>query len=104
MSSITFGPLQGAGPSVGGGLLAIGTGVFGLIYISFNLLAGKGKSVSRWKIAFGFCGFTGFRSQRDRAGARGSLTKNPPAYIVNCRYFETTTAHRSSGACFTFVI
>jgi hypothetical protein len=54
MSSILFGPLQGAGPSVGGGLLLIGTGVFGLIYVSVNLLAGKGKNVSRWKIILGF--------------------------------------------------
>ena len=54
MSFIAFGPSQGAGPSVGGGLLAIGTGVFFLVYISFNLLAGKGKNVSRWKIVFGF--------------------------------------------------
>jgi hypothetical protein len=60
MSSITFGPLQGAGPSLGGGLLAIGTGVFGLIYISVNLLAGKGKNVSRWKIVFGFAVLLGF--------------------------------------------
>jgi hypothetical protein len=54
MSSIAFGPSQGAGPSVGGGLLAIGTGVFFLVYISVNLLAGKGKNVSRWKIIVGF--------------------------------------------------
>jgi hypothetical protein len=53
-SSLTFGPLQGAGPSLGGGLLAIAAGVFGLIYISVNLLAGKGKNVSRLKIALFF--------------------------------------------------
>jgi hypothetical protein len=54
MSSIAFGPLQGAGPSMGGGLLLLGTGVCGLIYISVNLLAGKGKDISRWKIVFFF--------------------------------------------------
>jgi len=47
-----FGPLQGTGPSVGGGLLALGTGVAGLLYITVNLLMGKGKDVSRLKIAF----------------------------------------------------
>ena len=52
--NVAFGPLQGAGPSVGGGVLAIGFGISGLIYILVNLLLGKGKNVSRWKIAFGF--------------------------------------------------
>jgi hypothetical protein len=45
---------SGAGPSVVGGLLAIGIGVSGLVYISVNLLAGKGKNVSRLKIVFCF--------------------------------------------------
>jgi hypothetical protein len=54
MSTIVFGPLQGAGPSLGGGLLLIGTGAIGLIYISVNLLAGKEKNVNRWKIVFFF--------------------------------------------------
>lgn len=51
---VTRGPLQNTPPSVGGGLLAIGAGVFGLVYISINLLLGKGKNVNRWKIVFGF--------------------------------------------------
>lgn len=53
-----FGPLQGAGPSVAGALLAIGTGVSGIIFISINLLAGKGKSVSRWRIIIFFAIFS----------------------------------------------
>ncbi|HXP42169.1 MAG TPA: hypothetical protein VN833_18085, partial [Candidatus Acidoferrales bacterium] len=47
-------------PSVGGGLLAIATGLCGLAYISFNLIAGRGKNVSRWKIVFGFAVLLGF--------------------------------------------
>ena len=34
--------------------MAIATGLCGLAYISFNLIAGRGKNVSRWKIVFGF--------------------------------------------------
>jgi hypothetical protein len=60
MSSIAFGPLQNAPPSVSGGLFSIGFGVLGLIYILVNLLAGKGKNVSRWKIVFGFAVLLGF--------------------------------------------
>jgi hypothetical protein len=45
---------------VGGSLLAIGIGVSGLIYILVNLLAGKGKNVSSWKIVFGFAVLLGF--------------------------------------------
>lgn len=59
-SSITFGPLQHTRPSVGGGWLSIGIGVSGLIYILVNLLAGKGKNVSSWKIVFGFAVLLGF--------------------------------------------
>ena len=54
VSSITFGPLQGTRPSVGGGVLAISIGVSGIAYVSLNLLAGKARNVSKWKIAFGF--------------------------------------------------
>jgi hypothetical protein len=54
MSCVIWGPLQNATPSVGGGVLSIGIGVCGLIYILVNLLGGKGKNVSRWKIAFCF--------------------------------------------------
>jgi hypothetical protein len=60
ISSITFGPLQGAGPSVGSGWLCILTGAFGLIWITVNLLMGKGKNVSRWKIVFGLVVFLFF--------------------------------------------
>ena len=45
---------------MGGGLLAIATGLCGLAYISFNLIAGRGKNVSRWKIVFGFAVLLGF--------------------------------------------
>ena len=41
-----------------GALLAIGTGVSGIIFISINLLAGKGKSVSRWRIIIFFAIFS----------------------------------------------
>jgi hypothetical protein len=51
---ITWGPLHGTGPSVGGGVLAIATGVAGLAWTSYNLIVGKGKNISRWKIAFAF--------------------------------------------------
>lgn len=60
MSSITFGPLQGTRPSVAVGVLAISIGVSGIAYISVNLLAGKGKDVSRWKIAFAVAVFLFF--------------------------------------------
>jgi len=60
MSSVALGPLQHTRPSVGGGLLSIGIGILGLIYILVNLLAGKGKNVSRWKIVFGVAVLLGF--------------------------------------------
>jgi hypothetical protein len=52
MPFIAFGPLQGAGPSVGSAILSIATGLGGLGYILFNLIAGTKKDVSRWKIGF----------------------------------------------------
>jgi hypothetical protein len=51
---MTWGPLQNAGPSVAGGLLLIAAGLTGLVYISFNLIAGKGRGESKWKIVFFF--------------------------------------------------
>jgi hypothetical protein len=54
MSSIMFGPLQGAPPTVATAILSIATGIGGLVYISFNLIRGRGKGVSKWKIAFFF--------------------------------------------------
>jgi hypothetical protein len=60
ISSIALGPLQDARPSVGVGWLTIGIGFFGLIYISVNLLAGKGKDVSKLKIGLGLAVFLFF--------------------------------------------
>jgi hypothetical protein len=54
MSWIVWGPLQNTPPSVGSGLLLTATGVCGLAYILFTLIAGRGKDVSKWKIAFFF--------------------------------------------------
>jgi hypothetical protein len=49
-----LGPLQNTPPSTGGGLLLIAGGLCGLVYVSFYLIRGRGKGVSKWKIAFFF--------------------------------------------------
>jgi|HubBroStandDraft_1064217.scaffolds.fasta_scaffold161907_2 hypothetical protein len=54
MSCMAGDPLQGAPPTVGTAILLIATGLGGLVYISFNLIAGRGKDVSKWKIVFFF--------------------------------------------------
>ena len=55
-----WGPLQGAPPTVATAILSFAMGLGGLVYISFNLLTGKGKTESIWKIVFGFVVFLGF--------------------------------------------
>lgn len=54
MSCVIWGPLQNTPPSVGSGLLLTAAGLCGLAYILFNLIAGRGKDVSKWKLAFFF--------------------------------------------------
>ena len=39
---------------MGTAILAIATGLGSLVYISFNLIAGRGKGESKWKITFFF--------------------------------------------------
>ncbi len=57
MSCIIWGPLQNTPPSVGSGLLLTVGGLCGVAYILFYLIAGRGKDVSKWRIAIFFAAF-----------------------------------------------